>query len=333
MKNTKIKNIIIVSSSRADRWLLEPVFDHLGDECEFRKFNANLSVTYDETIWQIGDADRNKKIILLGDRWETLLLAFGAIQNKCIIYHLHGGEETFGSADNIYRNAITKLSHVHLTANQKFSDRIIKMGESPSNVITVGSIGVWRAKRIPPQEKENLLTVILHPNTIETNKTEQEITILLNSLKQFTNDFRIEFYAPNYDSGREIIECKIKEFCGSNLNTSYIKATAGDEFLINLKRSKCIIGNSSCGVIESSSLMTPTINIGNRQDGRPRASSVMQCGFNVAEIKSHIESAINDNWLDSLFNNPYDNVEHDTVDMICNIIRNHPVEFGKRFFD
>lgn len=325
-----MKDIIIISSSRADRWLLEPIFDHLGDKSEFRKFNANLSATYDETIWQIGGVDGGKKIILLGDRWETLLLAFSAIQNQCIVHHLHGGEETFGSKDNIYRDAITKLSHVHLTANQKFSDRIIKMGENPDNVITVGSLGVWRAKRIPPQEKENLLTVIVHPNTIEPDKTEREITILLGALKQFANDFRIEFYAPNYDSGRDIVDHKVKEFCKLNSNTIYTESTPGDEFLVRLKKSKCIIGNSSCCVIEAPSLGVPAINIGDRQDGRPMAGSMINVPFDGTHIKNGINCAL---YNPSVSGNPYDNTEQDTVDMICDIIQSHPVEFKKRFVD
>lgn len=323
--------ILIISTSRADKYLLSPLAEKLGDECEF--YITEQPIYYPTCLELLDDFyDEKRKVVLLGDRWETLLLSFRATRLNCIIYHIHGGEVTAGSKDEMYRHSITKMSHVHLTSHKQFADRIIRMGEDPKNTFVTGSLGVHRAKQISLPKKEDKFTVILHPNTINPEKTESEIIILLNSLKPFIERFKIKFYAPNYDNGREIISRKIKAFI-ELYGGEYIEEEYGDDFLRNLARSKCIIGNSSCGIIESPSLFTPTVNIGTRQDGRPRAASVMQCEFNEEEIKSHIESALNDHWLDSLFVNPYNNTEYDTVDMICDIIRNHPVQFKKRFFD
>jgi len=50
-----------------------------------------------------------------------------------------------------------------------------------------------------------------------------------------------------------------------------------DEFIDLLSRAKCIVGNSSAGIIEAPCLGTPTINIGTRQEGRLKAFSVIDC--------------------------------------------------------
>ena len=325
-----MKKILVISSSRADRHLLEPVSIGLGDDCEFI---TGTPLSWECCRSKLNEDDAGKKVVLLGDRWETLLLAFRAIELNCLCYHIHGGEETFGSKDNIYRRAISALSHVHLTAHKQFSDRIIRMGENPANVICVGALGVYRAKKIndaafPIQTKT--LTVILHPNTIEPGKTEGEVSTLLNALKSFTSGFRIKFYAPNHDSGREIIINKIGAFI-ELYGGEYVVEEFGDDFLNSLKHSACIIGNSSCGIIEAPTLLVPTINIGSRQEGRPMALSIINTDFDSDVISAHIRMVISMDNID--YTNPYDNTEGDTVDMICDIVRNHPVSFQKRFID
>lgn len=328
------KNILIISSSRADRSLLEPIANKLGNDCEFIKITP---LSWECCRSTLNVSDKGKKVILLGDRWETLLLAFRATELYDLVYHIHGGEETVGSRDNLYRHAITKLSHVHITSHKDFADRVAKMGEPKENIFSPGSLGVWRAKKIRKRYRgegrfiplEKMLSVIIHPNTIEPDKTEYEITTLLKSLKQFIERFRIKFYVPNHDNGREIIERKIRAFC-ELYEQEYIEEEYGNDFLNSLASSKCIIGNSSCGIIEAPTLGVPTVNIGERQNGRPRAKSVINTSFNQANIERAIKMAL-ENKFD--FTNPYDNVEHDTVDMICKIIQNHPVEFKKRFMD
>jgi UDP-hydrolysing UDP-N-acetyl-D-glucosamine 2-epimerase len=337
------KKILTVSTSRSDRYLLEPVVNRLGEECKFIRLRNLYSpyteeFSYDQFVPEIryilGESEGCKGVVLLGDRHEVCLLAYHFTCNEIPIYHLHGGEVTAGSKDEYFRHAITKMAGIHLTAHQDFADRVIRMGENPKNVFVCGALGVHRAKQISLPEKENLLTVILHPNTTEPEKTESEITTLLDALKSFTDRFRIKFYAPNYDNGREIIECKMRGFC-ELYGCEYIEEEYGDDFLRSLASSKCIIGNSSCGVIEAPSLKVPAINIGMRQDGRPMAGSVVNFGVaypDSGEIRETIKLVLKE--ADDLdYTNPYDSTENDTVDMICDIIRNHPVEFKKRFVD
>ncbi len=50
-----------------------------------------------------------------------------------------------------------------------------------------------------------------------------------------------------------------------------------------------VVGNSSSDLLEAPTLGTPTVNIGTRQDGRLRASSVVDC----EPTASAIEVAVN----------------------------------------
>ena len=65
------------------------------------------------------------KIVLLGDRLETLLAAISAYTLNIPIIHIGGGEITEGSVDDSYRHCITKLSSFHLVSNNIYK-RIIK---------------------------------------------------------------------------------------------------------------------------------------------------------------------------------------------------------------
>ena len=60
-------------------------------------------------------------------------------------------------------------------------------------------------------------------------------------------------------------------------------------FLSCLKLSDIIIGNSSSGIIEAPSLKTITINIGDRQKGRIKSKSVINCNTSAKSIKKLLD--------------------------------------------
>ena len=59
-----------------------------------------------------------------------------------------------------------------------------------------------------------------------------------------------------------------------------------------MKRAAAVIGNSSSGLIEAPALGVPTINIGDRQKGRLRAPSVIDCGSNESAIRAALLRAV-----------------------------------------
>ena len=52
-----------------------------------------------------------------------------------------------------------------------------------------------------------------------------------------------------------------------------------------MKYAKMIIGNSSSGIIESASLGTPVLNVGNRQRGRESNKNVVNSPFEMMALR------------------------------------------------
>ena len=77
--------------------------------------------------------------------------------------------------------------------------------------------------------------------------------------------------------GGNIINEKIIDFVKKNKNAQYFKNLGHLNYLSLMKWSTVVIGNSSSGIIEAPSLRVPTINIGERQLGREKSSSILNC--------------------------------------------------------
>ena len=78
-------------------------------------------------------------IIVLGDRYEILSCVISSMQFMVPIVHIHGGEITTGSMDNLYRNLITKISHIHFVCHKDYKKKLIQMGENSKLVFNFGS--------------------------------------------------------------------------------------------------------------------------------------------------------------------------------------------------
>ncbi len=77
-------------------------------------------------------------VVVLGDRYELIPIVSAANIARIPVAHLSGGELTEGAIDELIRHAVTKLSHLHFTAMDEYSTRVIQMGELPDRVFTVG---------------------------------------------------------------------------------------------------------------------------------------------------------------------------------------------------
>ena len=62
-------------------------------------------------------------IIVLGDRYEILSCVISSMQFMVPVVHIHGGEITTGSMDNLYRNLITKISHIHFVCHKDYKKK------------------------------------------------------------------------------------------------------------------------------------------------------------------------------------------------------------------
>ncbi|MEZ3507772.1 MAG: UDP-N-acetylglucosamine 2-epimerase (hydrolyzing) [Lachnospiraceae bacterium] len=243
-------------------------------------------------------------VLLLGDRYEIYAAAIAAMIHRIPITHIHGGELTQGAIDDAIRHSITKMSSLHFTATEEYRHRVIQMGEEPERVFCVGGLGVENIKNQVLMKKETLeqsinfaldqpyIIVTYHPVTLEDNTAEEQFNNLLCALNEF-REYKIIFTKANADTDGRIINKMIDEY--ANIFPSRVAAFTSMglvRYLSALRYCEMVVGNSSSGILEAPSFHIPTVNIGDRQLGRVKAESVIDCGNAAADIVKAIHKAI-----------------------------------------
>ena len=250
--------------------------------------------------------EKNKPdiVILLGDRYEIFTACSAASLCGVPIGHIHGGEVTLSSIDESFRHAISKMSHLHFTATQNYKKRVIQMGESPQNVFNVGGLGVDSIKKTPLYSKSVLekklnikflkkfILVTYHPETLKKNSSELNVKHLLKALN-FMKDTTVIFTMPNSDIESLIIYRLIKKIVSKKKNYYLFKSLGQKKYYSCCRYSDFMIGNSSSGLLEMPSFKKFSINIGDRQLGRVKAKSVIDCKINTISIIKAIKYSLN----------------------------------------
>ena len=256
-------------------------------------------------------------VMLLGDRYEILPVAIASAINNIPLIHIHGGEKTLGNYDEFIRHSITKMSKLHLVATDEYRNRVIQLGENPETVKNVGSLGVANAielELLSKKELENKLgnfskpyfVVLFHPETITEISIEQQTENLISALNKFKDRYDFVFIGSNSDTGSDKIQKIIKNFVDKN-NYKRFLSLKNYEYFSLLKNSQGLIGNSSSGIIEVPSLKIPTINIGNRQLGRVKGTTIIDCSADTEDILKAIEKSQSESYKKILNEsvNPY----------------------------
>ena len=253
---------------------------------------------------------RPDMVVVLGDRYEIFCAASAALVSRIPIAHLHGGEVTAGAYDEAFRHSITKMAALHFTSTEDYRRRVIQLGEQPEHVYNVGAPGLdeiralkllSRAKveeRLGFKLREKNILVTFHPATLEVEASEagftgaeRQFNALLYVLKQRPELGVILTYA-NADAGGRRINALAEDFAGANPDRCVIKKSLGQTlFLSTLQYVDAMVGNSSSGIIEAPSFRIATINIGERQAGRVRASTVIDCAATTEAIEEAFGTA------------------------------------------
>lgn len=260
-------------------------------------------------------------ILVLGDRYEIFSAVSAAMVSRIPIAHLHGGESTEGLIDESIRHSITKMSHLHFTATEDYRKRVIQLGEQPNSVFNVGGLMVDNIKKLSLlgrqefQEAINLsllektFLITFHPVTLEKSTAKKQVINLLEALEEFDNCTYI-FTKANSDTDGRIINHLIDNFADKYRNRTVTFVSMGQlRYLSALQHVDVVIGNSSSGLSEVPSFKIPTINIGDRQKGRVKASSVIDCSNDKNSIINAINIALSSSFQKELIitENPYGN--------------------------
>lgn len=279
----------------------------------------NISLYMSEIINKFSILLSNNKpdfIIVLGDRYEILSCVISSMQFMVPVVHIHGGEITTGSMDNLYRNLITKISHIHFVCHKDYKKRLIQMGENSKLVFNFGSPSLDFVKKDKNNfinkklnnfvSKKKTFIVTYHPNTILPKETNSEITNLLKALNNFKNYNFIITY-PNLDNSNHEIVKKITNHSKKQKNIMVIKSLGKQRYFQLLNKVSGLIGNSSSAILESSSFKIPCLNIGSRQNGRIKTRNIFDCNFKKNSIIRGINFINSKNFKKNLKNlkNPF----------------------------
>ena len=178
------------------------------------------------------------------------------------------------------------------------------MGEHPNRVFNVGDLGVENIQSlnfISKQELENflqmpisdkMLLITFHPVTLE-NDSVQQMRQLLFALSA-RPEFQLIFTLPNADNENLAMREEVFSFATKNAERTRVYSSLGSRKYLSLMKYCCgVVGNSSSGIVEAPSLHIGTINIGNRQRGRIRAESVIDCKPIEEEILRALDNLMN----------------------------------------
>ena len=284
-------------------------------------------------------------VVLLGDRYEILATTQAALILDIPVAHIHGGEITSGAFDDSIRHAITKMSSLHFVAAEDYARRVVQLGEQPSSVFNVGSLGVENALASKPMNKSDLskalnvelespiLLVTYHPTTRSTMSVTEEIDQVLSALENFSY-CTIVFTGVNADPGNAEVSTRIAKFVQRDTRLRSLHASLGqNKYLSLLNLCDVVIGNSSSGIIEAPAFGKPTVNIGNRQDGRLRADSIIDVGVAKQEIQTAIETALSPTWRERCAKTVSSYKSSNTAQLIADTLKNAELNLHKTFFD
>jgi UDP-hydrolysing UDP-N-acetyl-D-glucosamine 2-epimerase len=247
-------------------------------------------------------------VVICGDRFEQLAIAMAAAYLNKTIAHIEGGDLT-GSIDESVRHAITKLAHIHFVTNDDAKRRVLTMGENPAYVFNTGSLDVERASCVDADiTTEELsaygvghdvdvtkpfLTVIQHPVTTESSN-RQHLETTFRALAAF--DLPIVWFWPNPDAGTGEMAETLRHFRehheAATERMRFITNVPADQFIALLKRTACVVGNSSAGIKECSFLGTPVVDVGGRQQGRLSGENVIRTGYDADVVRAAVKQQL-----------------------------------------
>jgi UDP-N-acetylglucosamine 2-epimerase (non-hydrolysing)/GDP/UDP-N,N'-diacetylbacillosamine 2-epimerase (hydrolysing) len=279
-------------------------------------------------------------LLVLGDRFEIFAAVQTALILNIPVAHIAGGDTTEGAFDESLRHSITKMSHLHFATNTQAAERIKQMGEDPRHVFTVGSPGIDLIVQTPLLSKselqsrlntslgDKLLLITFHPTTLDTVGVEQQCCELFAALDHFGKsdggdndggnndggknnggnsnggkDYSVLITKANADTGGRQINRMLEDYVRERGNATLVSSMGQQAYYSAMALADVVVGNSSSGLYEAPTLKTPTVNIGDRQKGRLRARSVVDCDIDREQIIAAIETALTLDCSDMV--NPY----------------------------
>ena len=243
-------------------------------------------------------------VVVLGDRLEAFAMASAALVMQIPVAHIHGGELTLGAMDDSLRHAITKMSYLHFTTTAEHQARVISLGENPSRVYNFGapvldvlaSMNFMKKVEIEAKfgvkfgTRTGLMT--FHPAAFDEAPAAEMFSEILAAIDAVP-EINFIFTGTNNDIGSDAVREMMKSFVGMRGDRiSYVESFGQLGYLSAMREVDLVLGNSSSTVLEAPILGTPSVLVGNRQEGRPLGESVFKVSADRGEILNAIKAAV-----------------------------------------
>ena len=254
-------------------------------------------------------------VLVLGDRYEILGCVQAALIAGVPVAHIAGGDLTEGAFDDAIRHAISKMSHLHFATHAEAARRLRQLGESADRVFVTGSPGIDQLRLTPRLPREQLeqrlgmtlrernLAITFHPETLDPGAAPAALEALLAALDRLGEDTGLIFTGSNADPMAQAMDERVRQFVATREHAVFHASLGQQAYYSLLDQVDAVVGNSSSGLYEAPSFGIPTINIGDRQKGRLRAGSVIDCAANEDDILHAIHQALAGDF--SQVENPY----------------------------
>ena len=269
-----------------------------------------------EAVSEALQRQRPEALVVVGDRFETAAAALAATLERVPIVHLHGGEVTAGAFDDLLRNAVTKLSHLHLVSHPDHARRVIAMGEAPGTVHVVGAAGLDNLHRADLPGRAELerslgieltppvVIVALHPTTLalpsegaEAAKGQAgpasaaaELAGVVGAMARVPATYVVTL--PNNDPGHAPLREALVAAARADRRVA-VDSLGDRRFWGLMKIADAMLGNSSSALIEAPALGLPAVNVGDRQLGRIRGENVIDVTTgNVDAVTTALQEAL-----------------------------------------
>lgn len=271
-------------------------------------------------------------ILLAGDRGEQLMAAIAGSHMNIPVAHIQAGELS-GNIDGLSRHAIARFSHIHFASNEDAENRLIRSGEQPFRVFNVGApqLDEFISGAITTKEElrnkydfvsDNYVLVVQHSVTEQHAEAYEQVSLTLRAINEI--GMRAVVIAPNSDAGSALVNAAITD------NTSCLmhvyRNMPREDYAGFMQNAKCIIGNSSSGLLEAPTFELPAVNIGRRQEGRFQGVNVINCEHHIDEIKNSIKYALSDQFKLKIqgMKNPYGDGK--SSQRIIDVLKSIPID-------
>lgn len=265
-----------------------------GDKPYDIAINISAVVSQFAALW--GGAFSNTDLIIcLGDRYEMYAAVLASVPFQIKVAHIHGGENTLGAIDNIFRNSLTQIANLHFVSADRHAKRVEQLVPDSRHVYNVGALGIESMKSIKKltsadfykkfkiRLKEPVLAT-LHPETAGSGSNKLLAISFCEAMLEISKDHQVVITMPNADTEGNVLRRFILQKLSNKQGIHLIESLGAQGYYTALVQCKMIIGNSSSGIIEAASFGKWVVNIGNRQEGRTRSGNVMECKAQASEI-------------------------------------------------